>query len=272
MLKNIRLERPLVVLDLETTGKRVQIDRIVEISTLKLLPDGTNQIKTRRLNPGIPIPPEATEVHGITDADVANETSFRQIARGLAAYLEGCDLCGYNIWSFDVKVLLAEFKRAEVPFSTEGRHIVDPCRIFFRREPRDLTGALRFYCGMGHEGAHKAEADVLAALLVLDGQAERYHDLPRTIPGLHASMEYPDMVDPDGKFVRREDGAIVFAFGKKHPGERLDEVARTDPDYLGWILKDDFSDEVKLVVRQALERQQALSGTLNAPGWPGPAV
>jgi DNA polymerase III subunit epsilon len=121
MLKNIRLERPLVVLDLETTGKKVQTDRIVEISLLKLLPDGTNQIKTRRLNPGMPIPAEATAIHGITDSDVANENSFRQIARSLAAYLEGCDLCGYNIWIFDLRMLVNEFKRAEVPFSVEGR-------------------------------------------------------------------------------------------------------------------------------------------------------
>ena len=181
MLKNIRLERPLVVLDLETTGKKVQTDRIVEISLLKLLPDGTNQIKTRRLNPGIPIPAEATAIHGITDADVANENSFRQIARSLAAYLEGCDLCGYNIWIFDLRMLVNEFKRAEVPFSVEGRHIIDPCRIFHKREPRDLRTALRFFCGMEHEGAHGAAADVLAALLVLDSQVERYEDLPLTV-------------------------------------------------------------------------------------------
>ena len=181
MLKNIRLERPLVVLDLETTGKRVQTDRIVEISLLKLLPDGTNQIKTRRLNPGIPIPAEATAIHGITDADVANEYYFRQIARSLAVYLEGCDLCGYNIWIFDLRMLVNEFKRAEVPFSVEGRHIIDPCRIFHKREPRDLRTALRFFCGMEHEGAHGAAADVLAALLVLDSQVERYEDLPLTV-------------------------------------------------------------------------------------------
>ena len=181
MLKNIRLERPLVVFDLETTGKRVQTDRIVEISLLKLLPDGTNQIKTRRLNPGIPIPAEATAIHGITDADVANENSFRQIARSLVAYLEGCDLCGYNIWIFDLRMLVNEFKRAEVPFSVAGRHIIDPCRIFHKREPRDLRTALRFYCRMEHEGAHGAAADVLTALLVLDSQVERYEDLPLTV-------------------------------------------------------------------------------------------
>src|SRR5271165_4126889 len=178
MLKNIRLERPLVVFDLETTGKRVQTDRIVEISLLKLLSDGTNQIKTRRLNPGIPIPADATAIHGITDSDVANEHSFRQIARSLATYLEGCDLCGYNIWNFDLRMLVNEFKRADVPFSVEGRHIIDPCRIFHRREPRDLTAALKFYCRMEHEGAHGAEADVLAALLVLDSQVERMKTFP----------------------------------------------------------------------------------------------
>lgn len=255
ILKHIRLERPLVVLDLETTGTRVQADRIVEISTLKLLPDGTNRIRTRRLNPGTPIPPEATAVHGITDADVADENSFSQIARSLALYLEGCDLCGYNLWSFDLRMLVAEFKRAGVPFSTEGRHLLDPMRIFHKREPRDLTAALRFYCSMEHDGAHGAEADVLAALLVLNGQAERYEDLPRSVPEIHREMGYPDVVDPDGKFVRREDGVIVFAFSD-HAGKPVDDVSRTDPGFLEWMLKKDFSDEAKAVAREALERRR----------------
>lgn len=255
MLKNIRLERPLIVLDLETTGKRVQADRIVEISTLKLFVDGTNKIHTRRLNPGVPIPSEATAVHGITDADVANEKSFGQIAHSLAAYLDGCDLCGYNIWSFDLKMLVAEFKRVGIPFSTEGRHILDPLRIFHKREPRDLKAALRFFCNMEHDNAHQAEADVLAALLVLDAQVERYEDLPRSVAELHRHMEYPDQVDPDGKFVRREDGVIVFAFSD-HSGKMVDEVARTDPGFLEWMLKKDFSDEAKTVASDALERRK----------------
>ncbi len=251
MLKNIRLDRPLVVLDLETTGTRPSVDRIVEISTLKLLPDGSNEIKTRRVNPGVPIPPEATAVHGITDADVATEVAFRRIARTLAAYLEGCDLCGYNIWGFDLKVLIAEFRRANVPFATTGRHIIDPFQIFLKREPRDLSSALRFYCGLKHDDAHSAEADVLAALLVLDGQAERYPDLARCIPELHLAMNYPDIVDPDGKFVRREDGSVVFAFSD-HQGKTVKEVARTDPGFLEWMLKKDFSREAKAVARAAL--------------------
>jgi DNA polymerase-3 subunit epsilon len=256
LLKNIRLERPLVVVDLETTGRRVQADRIVEISTLKLFPGGTHKIHTRRLNPGIPIHPDASKVHGITDADVAHEKSFSEIAPCLAAYLEGCDLCGYNIWSFDLKMLVAEFKRVGVSFSIEGRHIIDPMRIFHKREPRDLKAAMRYYCGLEHGHAHKAEADVLAALLVLDGQAERYDDLPRTVPDLHGYMDYPDIVDPDGKFVRHEGGVIVFAFSD-HAGRPVDEVARTDPAFLEWMLRKDFSDEAKSVAREALRNHDA---------------
>lgn len=251
VLKHVRLERPLVVLDLETTGTRVQTDRIVEISTLKLLPDGTGQWRTRRLNPGVPIPPGASAVHGITDEDVATERSFSQIARSLAAFLDGCDLCGYNLWSFDLKVLVAEFKRSEVPFSLAGRHVIDPMRIYHRRERRDLAAALHFYCDREHDGAHAAEADVLAALLVLDGQMERYEDLPRSVAELHGHMGYPDVVDPDGKFVRREDGVIVFAFSD-HCGKGVDDVARTDPGFLEWMLKKNFSVEAKEVVREAL--------------------
>jgi DNA polymerase-3 subunit epsilon len=259
MFKNLVLTRPLVILDLETTGKRVQLDRIVEISTLKLLRGGSRDIRTRRVNPGMPISPEATAVHGITDADVANEPPFRKIARGLAEHLDGCDLCGYNVWDFDLKILLAEFRRVDVPFSSEGRHIIDPKRIFHRKEPRDLTAALKFFCGMEHEGAHRAEADVLAALLVLEGQLERYGDLPRSVPELHHWLDYPDIVDPDGKFVRREDGAIVFTFGP-HNGEAVDDVARSNPGFLGWMLTKDFSPEAKAVARRALDRVGAMAG------------
>jgi DNA polymerase-3 subunit epsilon len=152
-------------------------------------------------------------------------------------------------------MLVNEFKRAEVPFSVEGRHILDPCRMYHKREPRDLTAALKFYCRMEHEGAHGAEADVLAALLVLDSQVERYEDLPRTIPELHDAMKYPDIVDPNRKFKRREDGAIVFTFSE-HSGKTVDEVSRTNPGFFEWMLKKDFSDEAKAVAREALERKQ----------------
>jgi DNA polymerase III subunit epsilon len=199
----------------------------------------------------MPIHPEATAVHGITGGELADEARFEAIDVRLAAYLEGCDLCGYNIWSFDLKILAGEFRRAAVSFSMAGRHIVHPIRIFYEREPRDLRAALRFYRGMEHEGAHGAEADVMTALLVLDGQADRYQVLPRSIAELHQYMEYPEILDPDGKFVRRDDGVVVLAFGK-YNGEPLVDVARSDRAYLEWIVRSDFSAEAKAIARAAL--------------------
>src|SRR5262249_5497471 len=152
-----------------------------------------------------------------------------------------------------LRILTAEFQRAEVLFSTEGRHLIDPMRIFHKKEPRDLTAALKFFCGMVHDSAHQAEADVLAALMILDAQVKHYGDLPRTVHELHHAMDYPDVVDPDGKFVRREDGAIVFTFGPSN-GTTVDEVARTNPGFLEWMIARDFSREAKAVARQALER------------------
>ena len=144
MLKNIVLQRPLAVLDLETTGTDTKVDRIVEVSVLKLLPGGEHDHRTRRVNPGVPIPAEATAVHGISDDDVADMPTFRAIAPGLARYLDGCDLCGYNILKYDLRLLAAEYHRAGVRFPVSGRKIVDACQIFHRREPRDLAAAYKF--------------------------------------------------------------------------------------------------------------------------------
>ena len=152
MLKNIALERPLAVIDLETTGIDPKCDRIIEVSVLKLAPGGEPDHRTRRVNPGVPIPPEATAVHGITDDDVADMPTFRAIAPGLARYLDGCDLAGFNVLGFDLRLLVAEYNRVGMTFPVAGRRVVDACRIFHRREPRDLTAAYRFYCGREHEG------------------------------------------------------------------------------------------------------------------------
>jgi Exonuclease len=152
MLKNIALERPLAVIDLETTGIDTKIDRIIEVSVLKLLPGGGHDHRTRRVNPGVPIPAEATQVHGITDDDVADCPTFRAIAPGLARFLEGCDLAGFNILKYDLRLLAAEYNRAGVGFSIAGRKVIDACHIFHQRERRDLTAAYRFYCGLDHQG------------------------------------------------------------------------------------------------------------------------
>jgi DNA polymerase-3 subunit epsilon len=252
MFKHLVLHKPLVILDVETTGTDPQNDRIVEIGILKILPDGRQEHCNHRVNPGVPIPPEATAVHGITDTDIANEPRFIQLAANLLTFLEGCDLCGFNLKRFDLRVLYAEFNRASLALPLEGRAILDAMEIFHAREPRDLAAAVRFYCGREHEGAHAAATDVLATAEILDAMLGRYTDLPRTVVGLNQHLKNPNAADSDGKFVRVE-GELRFTFGK-YRGQPLDAVARMKPDYLQWMLTQDFFDDTKVIVKDALCR------------------
>jgi DNA polymerase-3 subunit epsilon len=253
MLKNITLDRPLAVLDLETTGTDTKIVRIVEVSVLKLSPDGGADHRTRRVNPGVPIPPEATAVHGISDDDVAECPTFRAIAPGLARFLDGCDLAGFNVLTYDLRLLVAEYNRAGIPFLVSGRKIIDACHIFHKRERRDLTAAYKFYCGLDHEGAHGAAADVLATLAILDAQVSRYDDLPRTIDGLHEHCTDPKALDLSGMFGRCEEGTVVFIRGK-YKGRSLHDIARAKPDYLEWMLREDYYDDTKGLAGEALKQ------------------
>jgi DNA polymerase-3 subunit epsilon len=250
MFKHLVLQKPLVILDLETTGTDPQTARIVEIGILKILPNGRQKERHYRLNPGVPIPFEATAVHGITDADVANEPRFEELAADLRAFLDGCDLCGFNIKRFDLRVLYLEFNRISQPLTLEGRAIVDAMEIFHSREPRDLPAAVRFYCGREHEHAHTASADVLATAEVLDAMLGRYTDLPRTVTNLDQHLKNPNAVDSSGNFIRVE-GEVRFAFGK-YRGQPLDAVARMKPDYLHWMLTQSFFDDTKTIVKNAL--------------------
>jgi DNA polymerase-3 subunit epsilon len=252
MLTRLEFDRPLAIVDLESTGVDPRDDRIVEISILKLRPQRDPDHWTRRVNPGRPIPAEATAIHGITDADVAREPSFAKLAAEVERVLEGCDLCGYNLLRFDLKLLLSELRRAGVSFRVQGRRLIDPCRIFHQREPRDLVAAMQFYCARDHAGAHGAEADVLATIAVLEAQLHRYADLPGTIGALHDHFRDPATVDVDGMFARRPDGSIVFTRGK-YQGRTLDDIAATNRDYLEWMLRGDFFDDTKAVVSQALQ-------------------
>lgn len=253
MFKNITLDRPLVVLDLETTGTDTRTDRIVEISFLKIDPDGGHRSYTLRIDPGVPIPAEATAVHGITDADVAGKPMFSRVAPRLAAALEGCDLCGFTLLRFDLRVLVAEFRRAGTSFAVNGRRLIDPCMIYHKSEPRDLAAALKHYCGRDHEEAHGAEADVLATAAILDAQVVHYEAMPRTIAGLHDLCRDPASVDVEGKFLRRADGVVVFNFST-HKGRPVDDVAATDPRFLRWMLGRDFMDDAKAIAIDALAR------------------
>ena len=246
------LERPLVFFDCETTGTNSRTDRIIEIACLKIHPDGRREDWVRRFRPGVPIPPPSTAIHGIADADVASAPSFRELAAELAAFLDGCDLAGYNITGFDLPVLRTEFLRAGVPFEVSDRRMVDAQRIFFSREPRHLAAAARLYCQAEHEGAHGALADAEMTLRVLAGQLVRYAELPRTVTALHdmfcAGLDQD--LDPEGRF-RLVDGEPTVNFGKNR-GRRLRDITREEPGFLKWIIKGDFSEPVKQIARKYL--------------------
>ncbi|MCQ2378727.1 MAG: 3'-5' exonuclease [Victivallaceae bacterium] len=248
----LQLERPLAFFDIESTGIVPQRDRIVEIAVLMLRPDGTTQNNVRRLNPGIPIPPGATAIHGISDADVADCPHFSEIADKLAAYLDDCDFGGYNVTGFDIPLLDAEFKRAGVEFSFEGRKVIDVYNIFCKLYPRTLGAAYKFFCGKELEGAHGAAADTAATLEVLLGQMEKHPELPS---GIAALAEFCDVSDPDAidrsrRFKWNGDEAIVN-FGK-NAGRTLREISENDPGFLRWILRSDFPEDVKKIASDAL--------------------
>jgi len=249
----LALERPLAVFDLETTGTDPAKDRIVEISVLRIEPGGERTVRSRRVNPERLIPPEATRVHGIRDEDVRDAPAFRQIARGLLEFLADADLAGFNVRRFDIPLLDREFRDCGCDLALASRRVIDAMTVFHRKEPRDLSAAVRFYLGRDLEGAHAAEADVEAAAAVLEAQLARYDDLPRDVAGLDAwcSPAPPGAVDRAGKFVRRE-GVVVFSFGK-YQGRPLRDIARERPDYLGWLLKQaDFPEDARTVAEKAL--------------------
>jgi DNA polymerase-3 subunit epsilon len=262
----LALRRPLAVVDLETTGTDVKTDRIVEISVLKVHPDGRRQQLTWRVNPGIPIPAAASAIHHITDADVAGLPTFAALAGEVLAFLEGADLCGFNIKKFDLQLLYNECGRAGQPLSLEGRAVIDAMEIFHTYEPRDLAAAVRFYCGRNHDNGHSAAADVLATAEVLDAMLVRYTDLPRDVAGLHQHFRDAKTIDSSGFFVRVE-GEVRFAKGK-HRGQPLDAVARTSPDYLEWMLREALFDDTKQLVREALRRAHNGSARVDKTSLP----
>jgi len=249
------LDRPLVVFDTETTGTNPRSDRIVEIACVKIHPDGRRETWVRRINPGMPIPAGSTAIHGIRDADVEGLPRFADVAAELAAFLEGCDLAGYNITGFDLPALRTEFLRAGVTFEIAQRRLVDAQRIFFAREPRHLSAAARFYCQADHDGAHGALADAEMTVRVLAGELEHYGDLPRSVGELHdlfcAGLDQD--IDPEGRF-RLVNGEPTVNFGKNR-GRTLKAMSREEPGFLKWILKGDFSAPVKEIARRFLPEE-----------------
>ncbi len=251
-LKDLPLKRPIVFFDLETTGTNFRIDRIVEISVAKFMPDGKSEVKTRRVNPERPIPADATAVHGITDKDVANEPTFKALASSFYRYLENCDLAGYNIQRFDLPLLAEEFKRSGIEFKTEAVKVIDVQTIFHKLEPRNLAAAYRFYCGKDIQKAHSAEADVLATVEVLAGQFRKYPELPKTIDALHefCSLKDESWIDATGRF-KWKDGAPVVGFGR-NDGVPLREIADRNPEFLRWMINGSFPADAVEIAKKAL--------------------
>ena len=245
---DLNLSNPLVFFDLETTGINITRDRIVEISILKIHPNGKEEKKTRRINPEMPIPPESTAIHGITDDDVKDCPTFKQVAKSFADFLEGCDMAGFNSSRFDVPLLTEEFLRAGVDFDASKRKFIDVQIIFHRKEQRTLEAAYAFYCNKKLDNAHSAEADVLATYEVLKSQLDRYSDLENDVNFL--SKEYSSFnnnVDLAGRIILNDKGVEVFNFGK-HKGKSVTEIFKKEPSYYSWMMDGDFPLNTKQIL------------------------
>jgi DNA polymerase III subunit epsilon len=243
----LNLTRPLAFIDLETTGVNVASDRIVEISVLKVLPDHTQEVFTRRVNPTISIPPGASKIHGIMDEDVKDAPKFSQIAGELIRFISNSDFAGYNSTRFDIPLLAEEFLRAEIDFDLKGRKFIDVQNIFHKMEQRTLSAAYKFYCDKEIVNAHSAEADIKATYEVLMAQLNKYQDLQNNIDHLHEFSSKSNNVDLAGRIVYNEKGQEVFNFGK-HKDKPVTDVFRIEPSYFDWMMKGDFPLYTKKVL------------------------
>ena len=245
----LNLKNPLVFFDLETTGVNIVKYRIIEISFVKVSPNGQEICKTRRINPGMPIPPESTAIHGITDEDVKDCPTFKEIAKSLAAQIKGCDLAGYNSNRFDIPLLAEEFIRAGVDIDLNRRKFVDVQTIYHKMEQRTLAAAYKFYCNKDLNNAHTAEADTMATYEVLKAQLDRYPELQNDIDFLSKYSSYNNNVDFAGRMIYNDKGEEVFNFGK-YKGQLVTDVLRRDPNYYEWIINGDFALNTKKILTE----------------------
>ncbi|MBH2003486.1 MAG: 3'-5' exonuclease [Sphingobacteriia bacterium] len=248
----LQLNRPLAFIDLETTGVNISNDRIVEIGIVKILPDGAKQVKRKLINPLMPIPAGASDVHGITDEMVKDAPGFKQVANEIKQFIENCDMGGYNSNRFDVPMLIEEFLRAGIEFSVEGRKLVDVQKVFHMMEQRTLSAAYKFYCNKTLEGAHSAEVDATATWEVLEAQVERYPQIGATVDSIVKFTGEDEIVDFARRFVK-EKGVEVFNFGK-HKGKPVVQVLKEEPQYYDWMMKGDFAMDTKQKLTEILNR------------------
>lgn len=256
----LNLTKPIVFIDLETTGINITTDRIVEISMLKVMPDGKQEIRTQRINPTIPIPAESTAIHGISNEDVKDKPTFAEMAQSFVQFIGNADLGGYNAIKFDFPLLVEEFLRVDVDFDLKGRRLVDVQNIFHKMEARTLSAAYRFYCNESLENAHSAEADTVATYEILKAQLDRYVGaeyidkngkkacpIENNIKTLSEFSYYNQSADLAGQIIFNKNNAETFNFGK-HKGKTVEEVFRTEPAYYDWMMKADFPLSTKKLI------------------------
>lgn len=263
----INLTKPLAFIDLETTGINISLDRIIEISILKVLPSGEKQIKTRRVNPGIPIPESSTAIHGISNDDVKDEPEFGKIAKSLLNFIDDSDIAGYNSNKFDVPLLVEEFLRSGIDFNIKNRKFVDVQVIFHQMEQRTLGAAYKFYCGKNLENAHNAEVDISATYEVFLAQLEKYENTEYTdksgkvskpivndISKLHEFTSQNPYADLAGRIGFNEHGKEVFNFGK-HKGMEVDLIFKKEPSYYSWMMNGEFPAYTKKIITEIKLRE-----------------
>ncbi|MGB8704695.1 MAG: exonuclease domain-containing protein [Gillisia sp.] len=243
----LKLTRPICFFDLETTGTNVCKDRIVEISILKVFPNGNKESKTWLVNPEMKIPAEVVKIHGISNEKVANEPTFKELAPKVYEMIRNCDLGGYNSNRFDIPLLVEELLRAEIDFDLKNLHSVDVQTIFHKMEQRTLSAAYKFYCGKELEGAHSAEADTDATYEVLKSQLERYDELENDVSWLSKFSSRKNFADFAGFIAFDKKGKEVFAFGK-FKGKCVEVILEEEPGYFGWLINADFPLYTKRVL------------------------
>ena len=251
----LNLKRPLVFFDLETTGVDTAKDRIVEISMVKVMPNGDEIVRTRLINPQMHIPEDATAVHGITDEDVKDQPTFAQIAKSLSQFIEGCDFGGFNSNRFDLPMLVEEFLRAGVDVDFKNRKFIDVQNIFHKMEQRTLVAAYKFYCSKDLTDAHSAEADTRATYEVLKAQLDRYSELQNDVAALAEFSSRGETVDYAGRIVYNDKGEEVFNFGK-YKGVKVSEVFQREPSYYDWMMNGDFPLYTKKVITEIRLREK----------------
>lgn len=250
---SLQLSRPIAFIDLETTGVNLSTDRIVEVAIVKILQDGTRQVKRKLLNPEMPIPPHVIDIHGITDAMVKDAPTFKQSGNELKQFIEGCDLGGYNSNRFDIPMLMEEFLRAGMTLDLSNKRMVDVQHIFYTMEPRTLSAAYKFYCEKELTDAHSAEADVNATIDVLLSQIKRYPQLGSSVDSILSAIGEEKIVDYARRFVFDDKGVEVFNFGK-HKGRPVTDVLRAEPQYYDWMMRGDFPLHTKQKLTEILNR------------------